>query len=85
MKFRNGSASVDAVRWLGGPFPPLTVGWVFDALGGGTLRFASEDSLEVTTPSGVTRASPGDWLVLDAEGGLSPYANDIFLQTYEPA
>lgn len=39
--------------------------------------------LDIATPEGVMSASPGDWIIKNAAGELSPCKPDIFAATYE--
>jgi len=83
-KFRKKPVVIEAYR--NAPQPGFAPEWVQSALESGIMRrdeLSREISFLITTPEGIMRVEPGDWIIRGVKGELYPCKPDIFEATYE--
>ena len=86
MEFRKKPVVIEAYRNT--PQPGFAPEWVQSALESGIMRrdeLSRKISFLITTPEGIMRLEPGDWIIRGVKGELYPCKPDIFEATYEPA
>lgn len=92
MKYRNGSALVDAIQWTGSNLQEI----VMFASGSNDIKGASidmpwedferqiaRDGLKIYTHQGRVDAHIGDWIIKAIDGQHFPLNAEVFAQTYE--
>ena len=83
-KFRKKPVVIEAYR--NAPQPGFAPEWVQSALESGIMRrdeLSRKISFLITTPEGIMRVEPGDWIIRGVKGELYPCKPDIFEATYE--
>lgn len=71
----------DAMRKLGGPFPPWALPHLEQSR---TEKIENSEEIHVKTLEGLMHVSPNDWLIRGVKGEVYPCKPDIFEATYEP-
>lgn len=88
MKYRKKPVVIEAYNWTGDMQDALRVPWIDEATGETIMfNFIIDDprgQVEIDTLEGTMVASPGDWIIRDVKGEISPCKPDIFEATYEP-
>lgn len=77
-KFRKKPVVIEAIQW-NGPADDSAL----ERFAGHWASIGAE--VYITTPEGVMRVSPGDWVIRGVNGEFYPCKPDIFAATYEPA
>ena len=77
--FRKKPIVIEAWKWDGNEAVDTRPDWVQS----GDYQTTADRELVVPTRSGVRYASPGDWIIRDAMGGIYPCKPHIFHEGYE--
>ena len=84
MKVKKKAVVVDAFQWTGGPDQIEDPEWIVKAIIEERVRIRNTGLImKIQTSFGTLTAYPGDWLVKDARGGIFPYDDATFKETYE--
>lgn len=75
-KYRKKPVVIEAVKWDGKDFVPITE-FMHNLYG------VSGENLTISTMEGVMIANPGDWIIKGVKGEFYPCKPDIFEATYE--